>query len=667
MLKNVFKKFSLIMSILFVASIVYSGNVFANRDINQNDADDVKEAVYLGVEGYGSLEKNEDESSLKNFTHKFFIDGKTESLKIKSEDLRSNGLPKFDLQNKLWEGYIYDVVISNGEVVNLSRLDKSDSDVVEGKVTDVKNDSIFVDNKEIKLNEESKVYKISWLPGGSTVTESSINNLANSQVKVTLNRDNIAKNIYITFVAEKYTTPVVYNPGQRTLKNFLASALQPVGTTLYIYGGTWDWQDDESSINSTSIGIADSWVDFFQYQDADYSYSLDETDNARDYYPNGSWNQYYYAGIDCSGYVGWAIYNTLNQTDGNEGYVMSATKMAKTFSENGWGTYTQDISIPKNDIESDFKPGDIFSMNGHVWICLGTCSDGSIVIMHSTPSDSKTGKPGGGAQISALGYDKNCEAYKLANYYMTRYYPRWSERYDAVLKDINAYTKFRVDTKAGKFSWDFENGVITDPDNFVNKSPENILKELFEETDKKNQGNTESYYYRDRNSKTYPVFVSVKSTDTKKSTDPETNQNLSSKIILTIDSKEAKFIINGKETTRTLDAEAVIRNGRTMIPMRFFAESIGVTVNYDRDTRVAIFEKDGKVAKVQIDGNEIELSDGRKIKMDSNVLNINDRILIPLTNIANVFDMTNGDIKDGINQDIEWDADSRTVTINLIK
>lgn len=53
--------------------------------------------------------------------------------------------------------------------------------------------------------------------------------------------------------------------------------------------------------------------------------------------------------------------------------------------------------------------------------------------------------------------------------------------------------------------------------------------------------------------------------------------------------------------------------------------------------------------------------------MDSNVLNINDRILIPLTNIANVFDMTNGDIKDGINQDIEWDADSRTVTINLIK
>lgn len=71
MLKNIFKKVTLIMSILFVVSIVYSGNVFANKDVNQNDVDGVTEAVYLGVEDYGSLEKNKDESSLKNFTHKF--------------------------------------------------------------------------------------------------------------------------------------------------------------------------------------------------------------------------------------------------------------------------------------------------------------------------------------------------------------------------------------------------------------------------------------------------------------------------------------------------------------------------------------------------------------------------------------------------------------------
>ena len=87
------------------------------------------------------------------------------------------------------------------------------------------------------------------------------------------------------------------------------------------------------------------------------------------------------------------IYNTLNKENGKDGYVMGATKMAKTFAENGWGTWTQDVKIPTNRDESDFKVGDIFSMNGHVWISFGTCDDGSIVITHSTPSKSINGQP----------------------------------------------------------------------------------------------------------------------------------------------------------------------------------------------------------------------------------------------------------------------------------
>ena len=39
----------------------------------------------------------------------------------------------------------------------------------------------------------------------------------------------------------------------------------------------------------------------------------EETKNpTSSYYPYGEWNQYCYAGADCSGYVGWVIYNTLN-------------------------------------------------------------------------------------------------------------------------------------------------------------------------------------------------------------------------------------------------------------------------------------------------------------------------------------------------------------------
>ncbi|MCR4963505.1 MAG: hypothetical protein K6B40_06485 [Firmicutes bacterium] len=40
--------------------------------------------------------------------------------------------------------------------------------------------------------------------------------------------------------AETFTPVVQGRPGEKTLANFLKTALAPVGTTLYIYGGGWD-------------------------------------------------------------------------------------------------------------------------------------------------------------------------------------------------------------------------------------------------------------------------------------------------------------------------------------------------------------------------------------------------------------------------------------------
>ena len=38
------------------------------------------------------------------------------------------------------------------------------------------------------------------------------------------------------------TGPVPAVPGLKTVKNLLATAMLPVGRTLYIYGGGWNWQ-----------------------------------------------------------------------------------------------------------------------------------------------------------------------------------------------------------------------------------------------------------------------------------------------------------------------------------------------------------------------------------------------------------------------------------------
>ncbi|MBU5626556.1 S-layer homology domain-containing protein [Oscillibacter sp. MSJ-2] len=424
-----------------------------------------EEAVYLGVEGYGTVGS----ADKATFDHNFSVNGETKTYKV------ANDASTYVIENTLQEGYIYDITVEDGKVTAAEMLDRGNDSVVMGKVSAVNGNSITVGETTLSIDGATKTWKITSQAGGSTVASAKVK--VGDSVKVVKEGD-AAKSIYITFVAEEYTAPVSGTPGQKTLKNFLATAMEPVGTSLYVYGGTWDWQDDKSSNQAMTIGLPQSWMDFFQSQDADYSYKNSD-DYAHSYYPHKSWNQYYFAGPDCSGYVGWAAYNlmhTENSTKGeSDGYVMSSTKMARTFAETyHWGTWERSTA-------GGFKVGDIFSMSGHVWICLGVCDDGSIVFMHSTPSTSKNGQDGGGVQISALNPNDtgtDCEAYELASFYMKAYYPEWSERYDAILRDYSGYTAIASNANAGKFSWDLEN-VLTDPDGYADMTPAEILKDLF--------------------------------------------------------------------------------------------------------------------------------------------------------------------------------------------
>lgn len=418
--------------------------------------------VYLGVKDYGTVEAD----SKPDFVHRFYTNGKEVQYTIASSD------NKYAVQNKLQEGYVYDLS-TQGNVVTDANLAAAKA---EGKIESATASSVTVGGKTYDI---ANVYEITNNTAGkATVTAKTAADLtAGATVKV------YGDTAFLTFVAEDYTAPVSGTPGKRTLKNYLQTAMNPVGTALYVYGGSWDWQDVNSSNQALTIGLPQSWIDFFQQQDANYTYMNDD-DPAHSYYPHNSWNQYYYAGVDCSAYIGWTVYNVMHTksttNDLSDGYVMSAVKMAKTFADKGWGTWTRDIK--------SFKPGDIFSMSGHVWTVLGVCDDGSIVFLHSTPSDSKAGQGGGGVQLSALNpnsdNDKNCEAYKLVTKYMTKYYPEWSTRYDAVLRSYDSYAtpasgSEYSKTWSGNFSWNLDGTGLTDPDGYADMSAAEILADLF--------------------------------------------------------------------------------------------------------------------------------------------------------------------------------------------
>jgi hypothetical protein len=276
------------------------------------------------------------------------------------------------------------------------------------------------------------------------------------------------------------------------VKNFLATALTPVGTTLYVYGGGWNWQDNGPSLSARTLGLSPDWLRFYREQDQNYTYRDrvgDESnkDAAHSYYTYGRFNEYGYAGLDCSGYVGWTLYKTLEDKDGEAGYVSSSTIMAKGLSERGYGKWSNEVKVPDGSAESAILPGDVMSIQGHVWISLGTCEDGSILMLHSSPTRFYANQPGGGVQIGAIGDNYNCEALVLAERYMSDYYADWHERYPVFLLNPERYIP-APGGDTGRFTWDTTvQGGLSDPEGVQQMRPEQVLKLLFTEKKAKTQ------------------------------------------------------------------------------------------------------------------------------------------------------------------------------------
>lgn len=188
-----------------------------------------------------------------------------------------------------------------------------------------------------------------------------------------------------------------------------------------------------------------------------------------------------------------------------------------------------------------------------------------------------------------------------------------------------------------------------------------------------NTGNLEISYLKPKkndspldHSRSYRKFyIGNASTNKKDKKDKEKNTKVTATYVLKIGEKSFSKSANGKNENLFTDVSPIIKDSRLMLPLRFISDLIGAEVKWDASTRTAQFTKDGLSAKIQIDGNEIVLSNGKIIKLDSKVLCIKGRILLPLTNISQIFSLTNGSIEDGIEQDIEWDETSRTIKINV--
>lgn len=208
--------------------------------------------------------------------------------------------------------------------------------------------------------------------------------------------------------------------GTKTIKNLFLAALQPVGSTLYVYGGG-------HSSDATRTGLNPAW-------EAAYN--------------SGS----YAAGLDCSGYIGWSVYQVMKKM--STGWSGS---MIDLYVSRDWGSKALLSSV------EELQPGDILAHSDHIWMVLGTCSDGSVVILHSSGT--------AGPQLAGTGG----QAVELVRTYMSRYSGYNKYTYDIYSGTWNSpYNGYYGSTYV--FRWN--RNTLKDPEGFTNMTADQILLNL---------------------------------------------------------------------------------------------------------------------------------------------------------------------------------------------
>ena len=232
-----------------------------------------------------------------------------------------------------------------------------------------------------------------------------------------------------------------------SVKKLLKAALEPVGSTLYVYGGGWNEEDTAAGVECMTYGVSPNWKVFFDNNNSSYNYK----------------NTMYqiHNGLDCTGYVGYSVYQVFGNKYSNNGYVYESGKVGNAYTALFSSSY-----INRNNIER-YYPGDIMCRNGHAFIVIGKCSDGSLLFLHASPpvvSLCGTATPGG---------NSNSEAVNLARTYMSKYYPESATRYNSFYRDTSYLKNY------DQMHWN--RAVLADPDGYDNMTPEQILKDLFNE------------------------------------------------------------------------------------------------------------------------------------------------------------------------------------------
>lgn len=114
--------------------------------------------------------------------------------------------------------------------------------------------------------------------------------------------------------------------------------------------------------------------------------------------------------------------------------------------------------------------------------------------------------------------------------------------------------------------------------------------------------------------------------------------------------KGINITVNGKAVQS--EVAPFIENERTMVPVRFISEALGLHVDWDNATRTVVIGEGTDLVKLTIGGKEIVKADGSTVAIDAPAMIKSERTFVPLRAIAEISGAR-----------VSWDDATRTAVI----
>ena len=149
--------------------------------------------------------------------------------------------------------------------------------------------------------------------------------------------------------------------------------------------------------------------------------------------------------------------------------------------------------------------------------------------------------------------------------------------------------------------------------------------------------------------------------DSKEEKPVEVNEYDKLEAILFINDTMMQKSVNGVVSQVRMDIAPFIYQARTMLPIRYVAESLGFMVTWDANTRTVYLVDKENIVQIPVDTNNI-IVNGKAFVSDVKPMIKNNRTMLPVANVARALGLQDG-------KDILWDAAMKFVTLrrNVLK